>query len=92
MESMINQTVIVDLSGLEMLRELVPYMVIEQLYREMSSLPDSAIAGQHREIRTVLVIHEAHHYLGQQNIFLQRVICEGRSKGVAVFLASQSPN
>jgi len=92
LESMMTQTIIVDLSGLEMLRELVAYMVIEQLYREMSSLSDSAIAGQYREIRTVLVIDEAHHYLGQQNIFLQRVIREGRSKGVAVFLASQSPN
>jgi len=92
LDSMITRTLIVDLSGLEMLRELVAYMVIEQLYREMSSLPDSAIAGQYREIRAVLVIDEAHHYLGQQNIFLQRVIREGRSKGVAVFLASQSPN
>jgi len=92
LDSMITHTTIVDLSGLEMLRELVAYMVIEQLYREMNSLPDSAIAGRYREIRTVLVIDEAHHYLGQQNIFLQRVVREGRSKGVAVFLASQSPN
>ncbi len=31
-------------------------------------------------------------YLGQKNIFLQRIIREGRSKGVVVFFASQSPN
>ncbi len=31
-------------------------------------------------------------YLSQKNIFLQRIIREGRSKGVVVFFASQSPN
>ena len=33
-----------------------------------------------------------HNYLSQKNIFLQRIIREGRSKGVVVFFASQSPN
>jgi hypothetical protein len=39
-----------------------------------------------------LVIDEAHNYLNQKNIFLQRIIREGRSKGIVVFFASQSPN
>ncbi len=38
------------------------------------------------------MIDEAHNYLNQRNIFLQRIIREGRSKGVVVFFASQSPN
>ena len=42
--------------------------------------------------RTILVIDEAHNYLGQRNIFLQRIIREGRSKGIVVFFASQSPS
>ena len=33
-----------------------------------------------------------HHHNGQRNIFLQRIIREGRSKGIVVFFASQSPN
>lgn len=87
-----ERTLIIDLSRLpERLRELVAYLVIEQLYREMSRLPDSKVEGDYRQIRTCLVIDEAHHYLPQKNIFLQRIIREGRSKGVAVFLASQSP-
>ena len=45
-----------------------------------------------RTIRSILVIDEAHNYLSQKNIFLQRIIREGRSKGVVVFFASQSPN
>ena len=40
----------------------------------------------------LVVIDEAHNYLSQKNMFLQRIIREGRSKGVVVFFASQSPN
>lgn len=87
-----RQTIIVDLHALPVLRELVAYLAIERLYKEMASLPDSAISDGRREIRTVLVLDEAHNYLPQKNLFLQRVVREGRSKGVAVFFASQSPS
>jgi hypothetical protein len=55
-------------------------------------MPDSPVSDGRRTIRTILVIDEAHNYLSQKNIFLQRIIREGRSKGVVVFFASQSPN
>lgn len=87
-----EDTFIIDLHQLTVLKELVAYLVIERLYKEMSSLPDSITKDGRRFIRTVLVIDEAHYYLPQKNIFLQRIIREGRSKGVAVFFASQSPN
>ena len=58
----------------------------------MATLPDSPVTEGMRTIRTILVIDEAHNYLTQRNIFLQRIIREGRSKGVVVFFASQSPN
>ena len=74
------------------LKELVAYLVIERLYKEMIALPDSKVKDGRRTIRTVLVIDEAHNYLCQKNIFLQRIIREGRSKGVVVFFASQSPS
>jgi len=45
-----------------------------------------------KELVAYLVIDEAHNYLGQKNMFLQRIIREGRSKGIVVFFASQSPN
>jgi len=67
-------------------------LVIERLYQEMAALPDSEIKNGRRQLRTILVIDEAHNYLSQKNIFLQKIIREGRSKGVAVFFASQSPN
>ena len=55
-------------------------------------LPDSPVENDRRTIRTILVIDEAHNYLNQKNLFLERIIREGRSKGVVVFFASQSPN
>jgi hypothetical protein len=83
---------IIDVHSMPVLKELVGYLVIERLYKEMASLPDSPIKDGRRTLRTILVIDEAHNYLNQKNIFLQRIIREGRSKGIVVFFASQSPS
>lgn len=87
-----NRTLLVDVHAMPVLKELIGYLVIERLYKEMASLPDSPIQDGRRKIRTILVIDEAHNYLSQKNIFLERIIREGRSKGIVVFFASQSPN
>lgn len=91
-ERMSNRTMLIDVHKMPVLKELVAYLVIERLYKEMASMPDSPIDQNIRTIRTILVIDEAHNYLAQKNIFLQKIIREGRSKGVVVFFASQSPN
>ena len=91
-EKLYERTICVDLHHLPVLKELVAYLVIERLYKEMAFLPDSPVSDHRRAIRTVLVIDEAHNYLPQNNPFLQKIVREGRSKGVAVFFASQSPN
>ena len=92
LERLTNRTLLIDVHAMPVLKELVAYLVIERLYKEMALLPDSAMENGRRTIRTILVIDEAHNYLGQRNLFLQRIIREGRSKGVVVFFASQSPN
>lgn len=91
-EKLSSRTMLIDVHSLPVLKELVAYLVIERLYKEMASLPDSPIEDGKRTIRTILVIDEAHNYLSQNNTFLQRIIREGRSKGIVVFFASQSPN
>ena len=91
-EKVSNRTILVDVHAMPVLKELVGYLIIERLYKEMASLPDSPVQDGRRTIRTILVIDEAHNYLGQKNIFLERIIREGRSKGIVVFFASQSPN
>jgi DNA sulfur modification protein DndE len=87
-----NKTMIIDVHNMPVLKELVAYLVIERLYKEMLTLPDSPIENGRKTIRTVLAIDEAHNYLPQNNIFLEKIIREGRSKGIFVFFASQSPN
>jgi DNA sulfur modification protein DndE len=87
-----NRTLLIDVHAMPVLKELVAYLVIERLYKEMAMLPDSPTHNGRRTIRSILVIDEAHNYLSQRNIFLQRIIREGRSKGIVVFFASQSPN
>lgn len=91
-EKLTNRSLLIDVHAMPVLKELVGYLVIERLYKEMASLPDSPVRDGKRTIRTILVIDEAHNYLGQKNIFLQRIVREGRSKGIVVFFASQSPN
>lgn len=90
-EKISNRTMIIDVHKMPVLKELIGYLVIERLYKEMASLPDSPIKEGRRTLRTILVIDEAHNYLGQKNIFLEKIIREGRSKGIVVFFASQSP-
>ena len=92
LERLSNRTLLIDLHAMPVLKELVAYLVIERLYKEMTVLPDSPVENDRRTIRTILVIDEAHNYLNQKNLFLERIIREGRSKGVVVFFASQSPN
>lgn len=92
LERVSNRTMLIDVHAMPVLKELVAYLVIERLYKEMSVMADSPVADGRRTIRTILVIDEAHNYLCQKNIFLEKIIREGRSKGVVVFFASQSPN
>ena len=91
-EKVSNRTFVVDVHHMPVLKELVAYLVIERLYKEMVALPDSPVKDGRRTLRTILVIDEARNYLSQKNIFFQKIIREGRSKGVVVFFAPQSPN
>lgn len=57
-------------------------------------MPDSNVEDGVREMRTIIVIDEAHHFLKdkKRNAILERLIREIRSKGASVFLMSQSPD
>ena len=92
--SLTDKTVIIDLHGLTVLRELTVCLVLTALYRELMAMPDSNVADGVREMRTIIVIDEAHHFLKdkKRNAILERLIREIRSKGASVFLMSQSPD
>ncbi len=68
----------------------VAFLIVSRLYDEMKQLPDVERQGSITSLRHIIFIDEAHHYLSVKSSPLARIIREGRSKGVAVFLATQS--
>src|SRR5438067_7216594 len=93
-EPLAEQTLIIDLHELPALRELVAFFVIEKLYRELKNAPEAEVDSKTgaRRLRSLLVIDEAHNYLPMNNIFLEKLIREMRSKGLGIVLLSQSPD
>lgn len=88
--SLIASSLLIRLSELIMDRTPVAFLVINRLYDEMRQLPEAERQGSIIDLRHIIIIDEAHNYLSVKNSPLARIIREGRSKGVAVFLATQS--
>ncbi|NPV11872.1 MAG: DUF853 family protein [Ignavibacteria bacterium] len=95
-DSLIDKTLIIDIHKLPALKELVVYLVLEELYKELLNL-DDAYEDKYtssRELKIIIVIDEAHHFLKNKNRVrtLENIIREIRSKGASVILLSQSPD
>lgn len=87
-------THVIDIHRLpEDLRKLSAFLVLDRLYSEIMSLPDAPLDAEgNRQLRLIIVIDEAHHYLPCKQPTLENIVREVRSKGVAVMLLSQSPD
>lgn len=85
---------IIDIHGLpEDLRQLTVFLMLDSLYSEIMALPDAPLDSQgNRQLRLIIVIDEAHHYLPCKQPTLEKMVREVRSKGVAIWLLSQSPD
>jgi len=76
----------------ESAQRLIVFLVLDALYAHFKSLPDSVIDAQgHRALRLVLVVDEARRVLSYGQPSLISLVRESRSKGMSVFLISQSP-
>lgn len=84
------QNTIVDLSALSAFQELIVYLLLDRIYHDMRSKGDASVSNQRQEIRLIIAMDEAHHYLREDNQVLGRLLREGRSFGIAVFLSTQS--
>ena len=85
---------IIDIHDLpEDLRKLASFLVLDRLYSEIMRLPDAPLdKDNNRQIRLIIVIDEAHHYLPCRQPTLTNMVREVRSKGVGIWLFSQSPD
>jgi DNA sulfur modification protein DndE len=89
-----NRSHIIDIHRLpEVLRKLSAFLVLDRLYSEIMILPDAPLdKDNNRQLRLIIVIDEAHHFLPCKQPTLENIVREVRSKGVAVMLLSQSPD
>ena len=90
LNSLISTSLLIRLNELTADTMPVAFMIISRLYDEMSQMPDVERQGAVTDLRHIIFIDEAHHYLSVKSSPLARIIREGRSKGVAVFLATQA--
>jgi hypothetical protein len=83
---------VIDLASLPTLKDFVAFVLVEFLHQVARSLEDSTFeeSTQRRLIRGIVAVDEAHYYLKARCRPLLDLIRIGRSKGVPVFLSSQS--
>lgn len=90
-----SQSWILDLhEATETAQRLIVFLVLDSLYRWQSRLTDAPIATgtQHRALRLLVGIDEARKVLGYKHEALKGLVRESRSKGLSIFLMSQSPD
>jgi DNA sulfur modification protein DndE len=94
LDTLVSNSIIVRLSRVPTnFRPIVVSFILERLAREMESLPGAPIDSEQgtRQLRTCVVIDEAHNYLDKNHPFLMKLLREGAGKGIAIILISQSP-
>lgn len=94
LKSLYNHSLIFDISSIKSQKNLIVFFVLEYLKRELMELPEQRMIGNLRELRTIIVIDEAHYFLRDKKMcsILDEMLRVIRSKGVSVFLLTQSPD
>ena len=89
-----SQSWIIDVhAAQETAQRLIVFLILDALYALFKELRDSAMDSDgNRAIRMFLVVDEAKRVLGYGQPSLMHLVRESRSKGMSVFLISQSPD
>jgi hypothetical protein len=84
---------VIDVHGAaESAQRLVVFLMLDALYAHFKCLDDAPLDRQnHRALRIALVVDEARRVLSYRQPSLINLVRESRSKGMSVFLISQSP-
>lgn len=93
-EEFFKRSWIIDVSNMsETSQRLVVFLVLDALDAYCKSLGDSELdENGHRAMRLIFGVDEARKILGYEHQSLISLIRTGRSKGMAAFLISQSPD
>lgn len=95
-DALFRERWILDLSKLydADLQRFVAFVLLQHLHNVSQSLPDAPYTGSShsRALRGIVAVDEAHYYLKSRCEPLLQLIRTGRSKGIPVFLSSQSIN
>lgn len=91
---LLGRSIVFDLHRIDSnmkIKELVTFLILNKIYTEAIKLPDSEIDPKTdtRQMRSMIIIDEAHNYLNCENRVLEKMLRELRSKGVAVVLLTQ---
>jgi len=95
-EELFAERWVVDLASLQdqEIQQLVAFVLLQYVQNVVQALPDAAFDGRSkaRRLRGIVAVDEAHYYLERRCTPLLQLIRTARSKGVPVFLSSQSLN
>lgn len=89
-DSLLSRRLLIRLNELPTDNLPIAFLLIDRVYEEMKLLPDAPRRGSIVSLQHVIFVDEAHHYLQVRASPLTSIIREGRSKGVAVLLATQT--
>jgi len=91
----LSQRIVIDFSDTEAFRDLVAFFLLNYINNGMKLLGDAPVhqgpeGTRFREMRTLIFIDEAHHYLSAKANPVYDIVREARSFGVALWLSTQS--
>lgn len=71
-------------------KKLIVSLILDLFYAEMKQLQGSAQKDGFREIRSMILVDEAHQFMKMKFSSLRRIISEGRMFGVGMILSTQN--
>ena len=71
-------------------KRVIVSLILDLFYEEMKLQGNSQISGKYRELRSIIMVDEAHQFLKKDFNSLRRIISEGRMFGVGMILSTQN--
>lgn len=71
-------------------KKVIVSLILDLFYEEMRLLGESKTFGRYRELRTMILVDEAHQFLNKDFKAFRNIISEGRMFGVGMILSTQN--